>query len=1409
MRKRLPDILIAAALLALPLIYFAPATLGGRTLLPVDNLFTFEPWASHAGESGVALPPHNALINDLLLQHYAWQKFINTSLEQGQLPLWNPHLFAGAPFYAAGLHSATYPFSLIFRVLPLPLAYGWFAVSQLWLAGVFMYLLMRGLRAGRGGGAVAAVVYQLCGFYVTSATFPSIIAAAAWLPLILLTSESIIRSLTCEEERGRALPWMAIGAAALGMAALAGHPEALMYIVVVTAFYGIVRLIMLAWHARRLRVVVIPLLALMVMGGLGLVLGGVQLAPMIEAVRGNFREGAAGLDQVRGWALPWRRVIAFFMPNFFGSPVYHSYYDVFTGQTLPATVNALDRPIDTIDWGMKNYVEGAAYLGVLTLALAVIGAAAPLLARRDAARRAPTSAYSIIFVLLAVLSLAFMFGTPAYALVYYGIPGAGQLHTPFRWIWPFSLSAAVLAGLGADAIRRMWAARAAAPAFEREAWGKGGTPDEALWRLLRWGERALLALGALAFLLLALTRVLFDSVEPLFDRLLHSLARAETAFADARMFYSFEFRQAFVLAVFLTGAGVVMRLARGERVIYGVPAWKPLAVGLIAADLLVASWGFYPANDPALLDYTPPAAEFLAAQDGAWRMTTYEAPGANTFAVNAPWFSGLEDVRGYDSIIQGQYTRYMALIYPQVQLDFNRVAPIYTDQAHALDSPLLDLLGVRYVVAESTIANPRYTKVYSDGAVSVYENAGAMPRAFTLPRDAYLCVTAPQGESAAFAAAVGSFDVRTHAIFTDGDMPPGACWPDKLNGWGSGAPGPAAVTARDINTVWVDVAVREPVYLILADSYYPGWKAFVRPQGTGEDAEQQVEIERVDGNFRAVYLDAPGAWTVRFRFTPDSVKLGAFATFLALVVIVFGLAVWAWRFFYGRHGGVREAGDATGVITAARNSLAPMVLQLFNKAIDFGFAFITLRILEPEGAGKYYYAVVIFVWFDILTNFGLNTYLMREVARDRERANRCLYNTTLLRLGLAALGVPALALFILARQTLASPPLAADTIIAIILLYVALIPTSLSTGLTALFYAFEKAEYPAAISTVATMVKATLGILVLVLGYGIIGLAGASVATSLLTLALLSYLARRFFFRPRREPDRALRREMLREGWPLMLSHLLATVFFKVDVLLLEVMRDNATVGRYSTAYKWLDTINVIPAFLTMGLFPMLSRQAKEDVPALRRTYGLTIKLLVMVALPVAVLTTATADALVNLLGGSAYLPDGAIALQIMIWSIPVGWINSVTNYVLIAFDRQRLLVRAFVVAVSFNLVANLVFMPAHGYRAAAVITILSEVVLLAAVYYHLRPVMGRIPWFLMLWRPVVAAALMGGAMAMLWAVDAPVTGALAVGCVVYAGALLALRPLTAEEMGMLAPLLPEKVRARLFEKNQTANRHE
>ncbi|MCK4471825.1 MAG: hypothetical protein KAW49_08580, partial [Anaerolineae bacterium] len=181
-RKALPDLGILILLLLLPLLLFAPVALGPKTLLPADNLFSFEPYQAAAADIGVTFP-QNHLVSDLILQNYAWKQFLVEAIHNGELPLWDPYIFAGHPFLANGQHSALYPLSLIFYVLPLWRAYGVFAWLQLGLAGVFAYLFARVLGIRRLGGLIAGITFQLSGFMVVSSVpHPMIIAAASWLP---------------------------------------------------------------------------------------------------------------------------------------------------------------------------------------------------------------------------------------------------------------------------------------------------------------------------------------------------------------------------------------------------------------------------------------------------------------------------------------------------------------------------------------------------------------------------------------------------------------------------------------------------------------------------------------------------------------------------------------------------------------------------------------------------------------------------------------------------------------------------------------------------------------------------------------------------------------------------------------------------------------------------------------------------------------------------------------------------------------------------------------------------------------------------------------------------------------------------------------------------------------------------
>ncbi len=1344
LRQRVaPDLLLIFSLLLAPLLMFHQQTLGDRTLLPSENLYQHLPHSAYRDVVKAPAIPHNHLLSDMVLQNYQWKRFIRAQIAEGEIPLWNPHLFAGVPFLAAGQHSALYPLSVMYYVLPLSAAYGWFVLVNLWLAGVFMAGYMRSIGVNRAGAILAGLVYQLSGFMIAGAVFPMMLAAAVWLPLILWMIENILRGRSLGIFRGAPLVWMVIGALAICCNVLAGHIELTIYTLLIAGYYAAFRLIWLGigrWRATgRLPLFWVARMSiwLLLLAILGLGLSALQLIPLYEFVQSNWRAERSSLETVLGYAHAPRDLLQFLLPNFYGNPTHRSYTDAFSGALITDLLNAAGQPIDRIDWGVKNYVEGALYLGVLPLALAGYAVIAGL------RRRAEQVGIIILFALLALIALSFMFGLPSYGLLY-RLPGMNQLNTPFRWVYALSLAAAALAGLGLHLLAR------------RD-------------RLALFIGALLLIAGLATVAAQVYVHASFDQFEPVFDRVVADMAYAEGAFADGRMFYSYQLPQARILAALLLAGGTVFLLAARARGRF----WALLALVIVAGDLLAASFNFNPASDPALLDFTPPAIEYLKGQAGHFRVTSLERPNdGRILHPNTTMQFGLDDIRGYDSIIPESFVATMRALQPQHMLDFNQIASLSTapERNHGgyqrtLTSDLLSLFNVRYVLTapDVEIRLPGWTDVYRQ-EVAIWENEFVMPRAFTVDKADW--------DPRWLAEMGGGFNFGELGILAGGL---------KIEAYQG-----TEITRDSGREKTMDVRIERDSWLVISETYMPGWRAFARPRGSGEDEEFGLAVRLVLANFQGVELPA-GDWTVRLVYSPESAHLGMFTSSISVALILFMIGGWFWRAYIGLN---TEA--SSGVARVARNSVAPIVLNLFNRGIDMIFAIVMYRLLLPLDVGIYNFAIVLFVAFDIFTNFGLDVLLIREVSQQRKRAGHYLYNSSVFRLALSAAGAPLLAGLLLLWGGSGAEAIPGEGLLAIGLLYIGLFPASLSKGMTSLFYANEQAEKPAAIATITTMNKAVLGVIMLLLGEGIVGLAAVSIFNNCLTLLVLLWAGRKFIGRVYSlAPDFKFLAEMARESFPLMLNHFLATVFFQVDIVILQALKGAAVVAQYGTAYKWLLAINIVPAFFTQALFPVISRQAKEDRAALSRSYRFGIKLLFALTLPLAVAFTILAEPLTLILAGPRYLPDGAIALQLMIWSIPIGWMNSLTQYALIALGLQRLITRAFAIAVAFNIAANLIFIPQYGFQAAAIATIASELALFLPFVYLLRRQLKDLRMASLLWRSLVALAAM---LAVLVILGQSLLALVASG-VVYAAALLLLRPLDEAEGRALLSLLPEGAR--------------
>ncbi len=531
-------------------------------------------------------------------------------------------------------------------------------------------------------------------------------------------------------------------------------------------------------------------------------------------------------------------------------------------------------------------------------------------------------------------------------------------------------------------------------------------------------------------------------------------------------------------------------------------------------------------------------------------------------------------------------------------------------------------------------------------------------------------------------------------------------------------------------------------------------------------------------------------WIVQLHYLPQAFTLGGYLAFLVLLSQGMLVLVVGWVRFY------REEASDHPLRRVVKNSATPLFAQLSGKVIDFTFALFVLRLLGPDGNGQWTFATTTWLFFATICDFGLESLVTREIARARQLPeahaviNRLFVTKLLLRLGFSVAALP-VALLWLALNNL-SGSLTVGSFWAVVLLMIGFWPTSVVGSITVVFRGYEKFEFLAAGQLLVAILRVPLGMVVLLAGWGVVGLATVSIILNLISLVVLQNLMQRQVFRPRvrlRDFDPVFARKMLGQAFPLMLNGLIINVLFKSDGLVLQALRDNTELGVYNAAYKFVDALLIIPSTLTLALFPLFSAYGTEARENLLRAYHEGTRLLMLIALPITAGTVFVAYDLIGFLGGAEYLPGGALALQILIWFLPFSYFNGITQYVLIAIDQQRQITRAVIVAALANVILNLALIPLAGFVASAGLTILTELILLVPFTRILRRSLGpgSVRLWAVSWRPALAtAAMMAGLGGLLLIGINHFIVTVVVGGAIYIVGLILTRAVTRQDLALL-----------------------
>lgn len=786
--------------------------------------------------------------SDTLALGYMAREFYANAVSGGGFPLWNPIILGGTPFLEslAGGDSLYPPSALLLFLLDPYRALGWKLVLHVFLAGIFMYGWIRRLGLSKASALLAGLAYGLAPFMVTLVLGgqDGKIFVIALTPLLFWVTESYL-------VRGcmRSIALVSLVVAAV---MLTTHFQMAYFLFGGVGAYVAFRTVSI-WRAgeagagheaegvgegrgseefeapaarngasRARRVAVTRFATFVAAAVLGAGVAAVQFLPAASYVMDHSRRTAttteASPEASRAYASSWslhpEEILALAVPEFVGV----------------STANA-EWARGTY-WGRNSFKGNHEYVGLVVLLLAGVSFF-------GGARR------SLRFFLVGLGGVALLFGlgshTPVWRLFYEVVPGIGLFRAPSLAIFLFGFAAMTLMAFGVERL------------LDLE--GSGSEADWARPGRFLWIASGVVLLGFVLAVSGALngfwTWAVYRDIPD----------QAAVILANAAPFIERGFMIAVILATATAGVAWGLRTARFAAL------GAVVALGLlISFDLGRVDVPFIQTQDFGAFRAPDPNIDLLLdrqREEDPFRV--FSLRGLNGQDVR-PGMFGLELAGGHHPNDLARYRELIGMAGSGAPVNLLTSANV------------LRILNVRYVLWPDQLGAPAdqeglpaditdnltrlsSTTIQGRPYESVYEFKD-LPRA-RLVADA---VILPDDQVVAHILS-GDFDPARQVVLTE---------PFPIELTGGEVVGHVEWVERNNNDMTLRVSADRPAVLVVADNWFPAWKARV--------GDREVPVLRANHSLRAVPITA-GDHVVEFYYESDQLRWSLRLTLLSLVVV--------------------------------------------------------------------------------------------------------------------------------------------------------------------------------------------------------------------------------------------------------------------------------------------------------------------------------------------------------------------------------------------------------------------------------------------------------------------------------------------------------------------------------------------
>lgn len=375
------------------------------------------------------------------------------------------------------------------------------------------------------------------------------------------------------------------------------------------------------------------------------------------------------------------------------------------------------------------------------------------------------------------------------------------------------------------------------------------------------------------------------------------------------------------------------------------------------------------------------------------------------------------------------------------------------------------------------------------------------------------------------------------------------------------------------------------------------------------------------------------------------------------------------------------------------------------------YSMYTARYLGPERYGTIAFALAFTSIFGVVTDLGINTLTIREVARNKNSATTFLGNLLLIK---SILVIIAVAFIVVAVNLTGHDRIEIDVTY---LISISIILSAFNGAFNSLFQAFERIEY-ISIGSVLSNISMLLGAgYAISQGFGVIGFACIYIFSSTLGLAYTLFVANRLHLTHALQIDREMIWPMMKEALPFGITSLSGMIYTYADSIMLSSLKGNEVVGWYNAPYRLMLMMLFIPNVINVVIFPVMSRYFTSSPSFLKLLYTKYLKFMLILSLPLGMGTTLIADKIILFVFGVGF-ENSIVALKIIIWTIVLTFVGAAFARLLESVNQQRIITKISMICMVVNVLLNILLIPKFSYIGSSFVTVVTEFLLVGSIIF-------------------------------------------------------------------------------------------